>query len=272
MSKPIILYDLARPGATSDSEQSWSGNTLRYARTSLSFTHRTDNKPPSHRTRFALNIKGIPFCTEWVKFADVESKIKSLGLEPSHDGLLAYTVPTIVDPSTQRVITDSFAITKYLDETYPDTPTLIPAGTGALQSAFVDKVVRSIVLAAFASLVGPVYEAGCFDEADRAHYRKTREAWFGGKPLEDIIKMGDEGMESGCKAYSDGLSEMAKYAEQAGGEGVFLSGQGPWFADTAVAAALTFTLKACGREHPFSKAILEHEWANKLLAAFDKWA
>ena len=42
--------------------------------------------------------------------------MKSLGLEPSKDGLLAYTLPTIVDPNTQQTITDSFAITQYLDK------------------------------------------------------------------------------------------------------------------------------------------------------------
>ena len=46
-------------------------------------------------------------------------------MEPNA-GEVKYTVPVIYDPATKRVIKDSFEIAKYLDEQYPDRPTLLP--------------------------------------------------------------------------------------------------------------------------------------------------
>jgi glutathione S-transferase len=46
------------------------------------------------------------------------------------------TIPAIYDPSTGRVVADSVKIAEYLDEQYPDTPKLFPAGTRALQAAY----------------------------------------------------------------------------------------------------------------------------------------
>ncbi|KAI0772206.1 hypothetical protein BC629DRAFT_1441827 [Irpex lacteus] len=42
----------------------------------------------------------------------------------------------IYDPSTDRVVTDSIPIMRYLDDTYPDTPPLFPKGIEALHVAF----------------------------------------------------------------------------------------------------------------------------------------
>ncbi|KZV62795.1 hypothetical protein PENSPDRAFT_657840 [Peniophora sp. CONT] len=253
MPEPIIFYDLMqkRTQDMSDSEQCWSGNTL--------------------KTRFALNIKGLPYRTEWVKFADVGPKMKSLGVGPPQPGPIPYTIPTIVDPSTQALVNDSFAIAQYLDKTYPDTPALVPPGTAALQVSFINKLLMPLLFAALATLCQPVFERGCIDDADRAHYRKTREAFFG-KPLEDVMKAGEEGMNETCRTLREGLDGMAKYAKAAGGDLVFIGKEEPWFVDTAIAAALTFMIKACGKEHALSKVILQHEWASRLLEQFEKWA
>ncbi|VDB86227.1 unnamed protein product [Peniophora sp. CBMAI 1063] len=252
-SNSIILYDFPRKGPQnmSDSEQSWSGNTL--------------------KTRYALNIKRLPYRTEWVRLSGVEAKMKPLGLKPSQPGPMPYTLPTIMDTSTGQVINDSFAIAQYLDKTYPDTPMLIPPGTAALQRAFVDKVVTQLLYEAVPVLMRPVYTKGCLDDADAAHYRRTREAWYGGKPLEEIMKMGDKGLEKTCEAFRKGLDDIERYAKEAGGGDHFVGEEGPWFADTAVAAALMFTLKMCGEEHALSKVILEHEWASQFLVKFQKW-
>ena len=200
--------------------------------------------------------------------AEVPAKMKALGLEPSQPGPISYTVPTIMDPLTQRVVNNSFAIAQYLDETYPDTPILIPHGTAALQLAFVDKAVTPLLYAAVPVLMRPVYDKGCLDEVDTAHYRKTREAWFGGKPLEEIMRTGEERLEATCEAFRKGLDDIARYAKETGGNGIFIGQEGPWFADTAIAAALMFTIKMCGEEHALSKVILRHEWATMFRKAF----
>src|SRR5205807_8963152 len=55
-----------------------------------------------------------------------------------------YTVPVIKDPNTGAVVSDSHAIAKYLDDTYPDKP-LIPRGAHVLMQTF-ESLLMSIVL------------------------------------------------------------------------------------------------------------------------------
>ncbi|KZV62797.1 hypothetical protein PENSPDRAFT_692199 [Peniophora sp. CONT] len=253
MSDPIIFYDLMRQGPEDwpDSERSWSPNTL--------------------KTRLALNIKGIPYTTEWLKFAEIAPKMQSLGLEPVQPGSIAYTLPTIVDPSSpSKAITESFAIAQYLDAANPSTPPLVPAGTAALQLAYIENVVNPLMRAAFAGLCRASFEKGCVDEADRAHYRITRETLFVGESLEEVMVMMEENMETACETFRETLDGIAKHAEAAGGEGVFIGGERPWHVDTAVAAVLLAIVKMCGREHALSSVILEHEWAHTFMKGIRK--
>lgn len=73
----------------------------------------------------SLQLKGIPFKTEWVEYPDIEPLCKRIGALPTSkktDGRDHYTLPTIFDPSTGRAISDSLPIALYLDQTYPDSP------------------------------------------------------------------------------------------------------------------------------------------------------
>ena len=79
---------------------------------------------------------------------EVESTAKSIGAAPTTDymdGSPKYTVPIIHDSTTGRVVSDSFKIAEYLDETYPDTPRIIPAGTRMLQLSFCTSVYANVV-------------------------------------------------------------------------------------------------------------------------------
>lgn len=93
-------------------------------------------------SRLALNYKGVPYKTEWVEYPDIEALCKRLGAKPTAkrpDGTDYYSVPVIVDSSTNAVVADSWNIAVYLEETYP-APTykaLFPgSGTRVLQYAF----------------------------------------------------------------------------------------------------------------------------------------
>jgi glutathione S-transferase len=81
--------------------------------------------------RFMLNYKQIPYKTVWIEFADVQSRLKELGAPSTAtaaDGITPfYSLPTIYDPNTEKFVSDSIEITKYLDATYPGTtPLFIP--------------------------------------------------------------------------------------------------------------------------------------------------
>ncbi|KAH6912639.1 hypothetical protein BKA70DRAFT_1264440 [Coprinopsis sp. MPI-PUGE-AT-0042] len=84
--------------------------------------------PNTWKTRLSLNYKGIPYKTEWVDFPDMRALYDKIGAKP-HIGLSGapnYSLPLIKDDSKGVAIGESFAIAKYLDDTYPDTPKLIP--------------------------------------------------------------------------------------------------------------------------------------------------
>lgn len=63
------------------------------------------------------------------------------------DGSPFYTLPAIYDPSTGTAIADSFAIAEYLENTYPETPSVFPKETAALQKAFEPTLVQNICAA-----------------------------------------------------------------------------------------------------------------------------
>ncbi|VDB86248.1 unnamed protein product [Peniophora sp. CBMAI 1063] len=262
MPEPIIYYDMPRNGAENmtDGEQSWSLNTL--------------------KTRYALNIKGLPYKTEWLCFSQVAPKMKELGLGPHPSSIgakgiasIAYSVPTIVDPNNAgHIQTESFAIAQYLDAKYPDTPKLVPAGTAALQQAYLDNVFRPLVGACFPIICYPIFEQCCIAQADSDHFRRTREEWFNGTKLEDIAPQGEKVGEA-CAEFRKHLDVIAGHVAANGPDaGVLISGgETPNHADTSIAAVLISVVKLMGKQHELSKVILEHPWAGKYLQVFSKW-
>ena len=195
--------------------------------------------------------------------------MKELGLAPNPTGSLEYTVPTIYDPKTKRVVTDSFAIAKYLDETYPDTPNLVPRGTAGLQEAYLEMVVSPLLNSTFPMYAYPVFEQCCMDEADREYVRKSREVWLG-KKLEDIALKG-EAFDAACMSFHASLDAIAQHASANGTNSLFITGVAPSHVDTAVVSILACILKILGKEHELSKIVLEHSWASRYLQAMSKW-
>ncbi|KAG0708473.1 hypothetical protein DFH29DRAFT_892774 [Suillus ampliporus] len=116
--KPIILYDI--PSIVQG--QPWSPNAM--------------------KTRYCLTFKGLPFETVWVEYPKIKPFYEQNSLAPTAlramkgTPMPVHTLPVIMDPNTNRFISDSFAIAQYLDEQYPDTPKVLPYGTAALVHVF----------------------------------------------------------------------------------------------------------------------------------------
>lgn len=88
--------------------------------------------------RITLNYKRIPYRTIWAEFADAQKLCKQIGATPTThyaDGTPRYTLPTIHDPNTGRIISDSYDIARYLDEQYPERP-VMAKGTEDAQGEF----------------------------------------------------------------------------------------------------------------------------------------
>ncbi|KZT65264.1 hypothetical protein DAEQUDRAFT_677134 [Daedalea quercina L-15889] len=141
--------------------------------------------PSTWKTRYLLNLKGLPYRTEWVEYPDIAGLLKSFALPPTEpdDPLLPYTLPAIYDPKTKRAVAESAVIAAYLDDEYPETPAVIPKETRAFHAAF-QYAFRATVQSAIAPLFLP-RQLPCLTPASQPYFRCTREQMFGAK-MEDI--------------------------------------------------------------------------------------
>ena len=82
----------------------------------------------------ALIHKGLPFKTEWIEYPDICPRMREMGAEPTgkwESGAPLYTLPVIKDDATGKVVSDSWKIALYIEDTYADKPTLFPFGVRA---------------------------------------------------------------------------------------------------------------------------------------------
>ncbi|KAI0712270.1 hypothetical protein C8Q76DRAFT_797141 [Earliella scabrosa] len=254
MPEPIIFYDI--PGHAKD--KAWSPNTW--------------------KTRFCLNMKGIPYKTVWVEYPDIATLCKKIGATPTgtrRAGEFLYTLPVIYDPNTKSVVSDSGAIARYLDRTYPDAPTLIPAEADALTAALgaalwtvfnPDEDLGAIIVpAAFAQL----------RERSRPYFRETREKWAGGK-LEELAPAGSEKRAKCWETIRKGMNKIATaWLEADGKEKLFFMGDrvGITYADITIAGFLMWFKETLGEDSEEWKAMMtwdDGRWA-KFMRAFKKY-
>ncbi|KAI9464244.1 hypothetical protein HD554DRAFT_1286084 [Boletus coccyginus] len=210
MSSPIIFYDIPSKLGI----KAWSPNTW--------------------KTRYALNIKGVPYKTEWVEYPDIAALAKKIGAPPTatdNDGTPKYTLPIINDPNTGKVIADSFLIAEYLDATYPNGTTLFPPGTKPLIAAFESGVVGAIreilllQLAVSCHILNPVSEK---------YFRETREARFGLK-IEEFSPVGPK-RDADLAKGKEGLAAVNAWLTKS--EGKFVLGDTISYADSVLAGWL----------------------------------
>jgi len=189
-------------------------------------------------SRYALNIKGVPYKTEWVEFPDIESKAKEIGALPTRtkaDGTPVYTLPIINDPNTGKVISDSFLIAEYLDATYPDRPTLFPTGTKPLVAAFESGILNALggvlmlQIATSFSILHP---------SSKVYFRRTREATFG-KKIEEFAPASQR--DADVAKTKEGFAKVDQWLAKS--EGKFVLGNTVSYADCVLAGWLTW-LKA----------------------------
>ncbi|KAL4077576.1 hypothetical protein J3A83DRAFT_1617635 [Scleroderma citrinum] len=85
-----------------------------------------------------LSYKGLPFEIKWVELPDIAPRMKEIGATPGGkhpDGSDRYTLPVIHDPNTGALVSDSWNIAVYLENTYPEKP-IFPKDTKGLIRAF----------------------------------------------------------------------------------------------------------------------------------------
>ncbi len=171
--------------------------------------------PHCWKTVMSLAHKGLDYVGSPVPFTEV----------PNVEDGSGKTVPVIRDGN--RVIRDSFDIAIYLDETYPDRPSLF-GGPGGIAMA------RYFEAWAATQIMGVVGGALMLDiharlaPVDQAYFRQSREARFG-RTLEEVAEAGRERV----KSLSERLDPMRIVLKRQ----PFLGGAGPLFCDYIVFGA-----------------------------------
>jgi glutathione S-transferase len=171
--------------------------------------------PHCWKAKMALAHKGLDFRVVPTRFTEI----------PAIESGVSKTVPVIRDG--ERVVADSFLIALYLEETYPDRPTLFGGEGGKAMARFVERwsqltlhpyKVRAAVLDIHNGL-GPV---------DQAYFRDSRERSLGAR-LEEVQAARDEGLAAYRKSLEP-LRSMLGYQP-------FIGGASPLFADYIVFGA-----------------------------------
>ncbi|KAJ3517330.1 hypothetical protein NLJ89_g583 [Agrocybe chaxingu] len=179
--------------------------------------------------------------------ADIESYSKKIGAPPSGvkpDGSPHYTLPTIYDPSTKSLITESLLIAEYLDKTYPDKPRIIPDGTHSLQRAF--RAAFEPFEAALRPFVIPVIHEQ-FEGESKTFYRTVLEEIFQTK-ISEMKPKGEEGKQAWKKLEDFYDTFAAWYVEE--GNGPYVMGASPCFADLILTSRIWWIMKVFGSDSP----------------------
>jgi glutathione S-transferase len=168
--------------------------------------------PYCWRARYALAAKGLAAETIPWRFAQKDA-IAPHGAEK---------VPVLLHRG--RAVHDSWAIAEYLEETFPDAPSLFGGAAGRELSRFVNAWADAVVVAGTARLiVADIVRV--LDPGDVAYFRASREARFGVK-LEALVAE----REAGIAGFRQSLHPLRMVLR---GQ-PFLGGAAPLYADAIV--------------------------------------
>jgi glutathione S-transferase len=198
------------------------------------------------RARMALAHKRLEVETVPWRFTEKDK------LPQPNDG----RVPVIVDGG--KVVHDSSAIADYLDERYPDRPSLFHGGATRGLTKFVQNwtetvlqvgLVRMVVLDIWQH-IGP---------ADQAYFRESRETRFGAT-LEEVVK----DRAARLPAFRASLDPLRRTVERQD----FVCGSAPAYADYVVFGAFQWA-RAISDFELLAADDAIHSWRGRMLDLYD---
>lgn len=202
--------------------------------------------PYCWRARLALAHKGLKHDTVPWRFVE-KDKIAGTGQDK---------VPVLVDGD--RTIHDSWAIATYLEETYPERPSLFGGPTAQALTRFLKEWTEQVLHPGIITLVLPdIHDV--LDEGDKAYFRKSREARFG-RTLEEV----SAGREKQVADFREKLRPLRATLEAQ----PFLAGQDPAYADYIVFAAFQWA-RTCSTFELLEPSDAIARWRESLLDRFD---
>jgi len=172
--------------------------------------------PHCWKTAMSLAHKGLDFETVPTTFLEV----------PAVEGGVSKTIPVIRDGNA--VVADSFQIALYLDQAYPERPTLFGGEGGEAMARFIERW-SQMTLHPYLGAAALMDIYGRQNEANKAYFRESREARFG-KSLEDVASIRESGL-AAFRASLEPLRNMLTYQP-------FIGGDAPLYPDYIVFGAL----------------------------------
>ncbi|MBR0657248.1 glutathione S-transferase family protein [Plastoroseomonas arctica] len=201
--------------------------------------------PYCWRTRLALVHKGLAFETVPWRFTQTEA----IAFAKSEK------VPVLVDG--ERSVADSWAIAEYLEDTYPDAPSLFGGPGGRSMCRMIGNWAESVVQAGLVTMIVADIPAH-LDPVDRDYFIASREKRFG-KPLAEVTA----GRETRVVEFRRALYPLRTTLK----DFPFLGGDAPNYADHSVFGA--FQWARCVSDFPLlepSDAV--HAWRERMLDAY----
>lgn len=200
--------------------------------------------PYCWRVRYALAHKGLDFETRAWHFTD-----KAALAFADYD-----KVPVLVDG--EATVTDSYAILRYLDDTYPEAPLLGEGVAEARARFFKHYAERALHPAMMRTIVMDLLNA--IDPRDRDYFRETREKRFG-RTLEEF------------HSPAKGLAQLDAALEPLRGclnDTDFIDGQSPAAADYLVFGAFMWA-RVVSTADLVSNADPVYGWIERMLDLHD---
>jgi glutathione S-transferase len=198
------------------------------------------------RTKMALAHKGLEVETIPWRFTEKDA------LPQPNQG----RVPVIIDGS--RVVHDSTAIAEYLEEHYPERPSLFGDRAGKALTRFVQSWTETVLQPGLVGFV--VLDIWRHSAAkDQQYFRNSREERFG-TTLEDVVN----NREARLGAFRDSLAPLRRTIERQ----KFIAGDAPAYADYVVFGAFQWAraisdFELIAADDPVAA------WRGRLLDAFD---
>jgi glutathione S-transferase len=201
------------------------------------------------RTRMALAHKGLQATSIAWRFTE-------------KDAIAAHQsekVPVLLDGD--RAISDSWAIATYLEDTYPDRPSLFGGEGGRAMARMINWWSDTVVIAGmFPMIVADIY--GHLAPADQAYFRQSREARFK-KTLEEISSTRDRDVVAFRKSLDPVRLTLKSQP--------YLGGAAPNYADYIVFGPFQWA-RAISSFPLLEADDLIYAWRERMLDAFDGMA
>ena len=180
--------------------------------------------PHCWKAVMALAHKGLTF----EEIPTTYARIKDIG-----EGFSS-TVPILDDNG--HLLSDSFNIALYLEEAYPDRPSLFGGEGGKALSRMVEGYSQMVIHTAIMRMALMDIH-GALDEGDKAYFRESREQRLGQKLEELVVNRAQE--EAAFAGKLEPMRHMLKFQP-------FIGGANPLFADYIVFGALQWLRVTAG--------------------------